>query len=111
MYSASKFVSLVKKLWISKWRNQCSYDHLPGADAEDYAKAILARRGYVPIYVGKETKRFEVPIKYLSSAAFQELLVWSQGDDLDAKIDGPIRIGCSSKSFKQALKDAKHHFI
>ncbi|KAK8556355.1 hypothetical protein V6N13_064392 [Hibiscus sabdariffa] len=112
MYSAPKFVSLVKKLWISKPK-QCSYDRLPGpgADTEDYAKTVMARRGYIVIYVRKETKRFEVPVKYLSSAAFQKLLSRSQGHDLDAKIDGPIRFGCTSESFKQVLKDAKHHFI
>ncbi|GMI92967.1 hypothetical protein HRI_002966000 [Hibiscus trionum] len=109
MYSASKFVSLVKKLWNNKPK-QCfyEYDRLPGTDVE----AVQAPRGYVAIYVGQEAKRFEVPIKYLSLAVFQELLIRSQGDDLDAKIDGPIRIAfCSSERFKQLLKDAKHHFI
>ncbi|KAE8673880.1 Cysteinyl-tRNA synthetase, class Ia family protein, ARATH isoform 1 [Hibiscus syriacus] len=109
MYSASEFVSLVKKrLWISKPKH-CSYDRLPESDTEeDDVDVVLARRAYVPVYVGEEAKRFEVPIKYLSRAAFQELLVRTQGDNgLDAKIDGPIRIACSCERFKQVLKDAK----
>ncbi|KAK8556354.1 hypothetical protein V6N13_064391 [Hibiscus sabdariffa] len=110
MYSTSKFVSLVKKLWMSKPK-QCSYDRLPGTDVEDDVKAVQTRRGYVAIYVGQEAKRFEVPIKYLSCVAFQELLNRSHADDLDAKIDGPITVVCSSEMFKKMLKEAKHHFI
>ncbi|KAK6266241.1 hypothetical protein QUC31_017078 [Theobroma cacao] len=61
------------------------------------------------MYVGEKAKRYEVPIRYLSSPAFQELLMRSQDDDLDTKIDGPITIACTSERFKQLLKVAKHH--
>ncbi|KAK8663468.1 hypothetical protein V6N13_083286 [Hibiscus sabdariffa] len=110
MHSTSKLVWLVKKLWISKPK-QSSYERLPGTDVEEEVKGVQTRRGYVAIYVGQEAKRFEVPIKYLSCAAFQELLIRSHADDLDAKIDGPITVACSSDMFKKMLKEAKHHFI
>ncbi|XWS22215.1 hypothetical protein CRYUN_Cryun29cG0015200 [Craigia yunnanensis] len=106
MYSASKIGSLIQKLGRSKPNN--SYNRL--VEAED-AKSLQARRGYVAMYVGKEAKRYEVPIKYLSSPAFQELLIRSQDDDLETKIDGPITIACTPKRFKQLLKVAKHQKI
>ncbi|KAK6255409.1 hypothetical protein SCA6_016714 [Theobroma cacao] len=96
--------SLVKKLGRSKPKPP--YGRL--AEAED-TTAVQARRGYVAMYVGEKAKRYEVPIRYLSSPAFQELLMRSQDDDLDTKIDGPITIACTSERFKQLLKVAKHH--
>ncbi|KAL4375915.1 hypothetical protein GQ457_02G042380 [Hibiscus cannabinus] len=102
MHSTSKLGWLVKKLWISKPK-QGSYERLRGTEV----KGVQSRRGYV----GQEAKRFEVPIKYLSCAAFQELLIRSHADDLDAKIDGPITVACSSHMFQKMLKEAKHHFI
>ncbi|KAK6266239.1 hypothetical protein QUC31_017076 [Theobroma cacao] len=104
MYSVSKMGSLVKKLGRSK--PKLSYSRLE--EAGD-TKAVKARRGYVAMYVGEKAKRYEVPIKYLSSPAFQELLMRSQDDDLDTKIDGPITIACTSKRFEQLLKVAKNH--
>ncbi|OMO87391.1 Auxin responsive SAUR protein [Corchorus olitorius] len=102
MYSASKICSLVKKLGQGKSKK--SYNRLD-------AKAIQCRRGYVVMYVGEEAKRYEVPIKFLSSLTFKEVLMQSQeDDDFDAKIDGPIMIRrCTSETFEQMLKDAKHH--
>ncbi|WRX20276.1 Small auxin-up RNA - like 10 [Theobroma cacao] len=95
--------SLVKKLGRSKPKPP--YGRL--AEAED-TTAVQARRGYVAMYVGEKAKRYEVPIKYLSSPAFQELLMRSQDDDLDTKIDGPITVACTSKMFEQLLNVAKH---
>ncbi|XVF37663.1 hypothetical protein REPUB_Repub20aG0028900 [Reevesia pubescens] len=107
MYSASKIGSLLKKLGQHS-RPKNSYNRL--TQAEEAAKAdVQARRGYVTMYVGEEAKRYEVPIKYLSSPAFQELLIRSQDDDLDNKIDGPITIPCTSQRFKELLKNAKKH--
>ncbi|XVE84496.1 hypothetical protein DITRI_Ditri17bG0018100 [Diplodiscus trichospermus] len=103
MYSASVIHSLFKKLVRSRARNSDNRIR----KAED-AKTLQARRGYVAMYVGEEAKRYEVPMKYLSSPVFQELLIRSQDDDLEAKIDGPITIDCTPEMFEQLLKVVRH---
>ncbi|CAK7341353.1 unnamed protein product [Dovyalis caffra] len=84
---------------------------------ERYSKGSLAaigkvktRRGYVAMYVGKEGKRYEVPVKYLSNPVFQELLRRSQHQDLDYKIEGAIRIPHSTAFFDQFLRIIKEYF-
>ncbi|XVF29401.1 hypothetical protein REPUB_Repub15cG0118000 [Reevesia pubescens] len=108
MYSASKIGSMIKKLGHHRHSSKPKkYSYTRLTEAED-AKAVEARRGYVPMYVGKEAKRYEVPIKYLSSPAFQELLIRSRDDDLETKIDGPISIACcTSQRFEQLLKEQR----
>ncbi|XVE84494.1 hypothetical protein DITRI_Ditri17bG0017900 [Diplodiscus trichospermus] len=104
MYSVSIIGSLLKKLGRSKPQNSDNEMR----EAEEHAKTLQARRGYVAMYVGDEAKRYEVPIKYLSSPLFRQLLIRSQDDDLEAKIDGPITIDCTPEMFKQLLKVVKH---
>ncbi|XVF29416.1 hypothetical protein REPUB_Repub15cG0119400 [Reevesia pubescens] len=110
MYSASKIGSMIKKLGHHRHSSKPKkYSYTRLTEAED-AKAVEAPRGYVPMYVGKEAKRYEVPIKYLSSPEFQELLIRSRDDDLETKIDGPISIACcTSQRFEQLLKVAKKY--
>ncbi|OMO78079.1 Auxin responsive SAUR protein [Corchorus capsularis] len=108
MYSASKICWLVKKLGHGG-KSKNSYNRLAPA-ADQYC-----RRGHVVMYVGEEGKRYQVPIKFLSCPSFikQVLMQSSQeedDDDLDPKIDGPIMIRhCTSETFEQILKAAKHH--
>ena len=45
----------------------------------------LTPLSYITLYVGEERKRYEVPAKYLSLPAFQELIVQLQADELEAK--------------------------
>lgn len=69
-----------------------------------------ARKGYVAIYVGEECKRYEVPLKYLSFPALQELIGKSlSGEDQihEPKIDGPITLACKVGAFDELLKLAK----
>ncbi|KAJ0089120.1 hypothetical protein Patl1_31523 [Pistacia atlantica] len=71
-------------------------------------KTVKIRRGYVGIYVGEEAKRYEVPVKYVSFPPFQELMKQSEDDELDFKIDGPIKLSCTPEIFEcQILKLAK----
>ncbi|CAK7341487.1 unnamed protein product [Dovyalis caffra] len=69
--------------------------------------SVKTRRGYVAMYVGKEGKRYEVPVKYLSNPVFQELLRRSQHQDLEYKIEGAIRIPHSTAFFDQFLRIMK----
>uniref|UniRef100_A0A7N2RB60 Uncharacterized protein n=1 Tax=Quercus lobata TaxID=97700 RepID=A0A7N2RB60_QUELO len=66
--------------------------------------------GYIGLYVGEERKRYEVLVKYLSLPAFEELIVQSQADELEAKIEGPIMLACKTEEFDQLLKLAKNAF-
>lgn len=73
------------------------------------AKAVrVSNSGHVPMYVGKEEKLYEVPVKFLSLRSFQELLEHSQTvvDDLDIKNDGPIVLTCSTDVFDRLLREA-----
>lgn len=67
----------------------------------------------MPIYVGKECKRFEVPVKFLSVPAFQKLVKKFVNDDdrLDPKIDGPLVLECGAEFFDLFLKLAKENLI
>lgn len=71
-------------------------------------KKNCASKGFVPIYVGEEGKKYEVPVKYLSTPAFQELITRFLDDDqVEPKINGPIVLVCRIESFDQFLKFAK----
>lgn len=99
-----KVCSLVSRHSISK--KSCCQRLL--VQVADNAKTVKIRRGYVGIYVGEEAKRYEVPVKYLLFPPFQELMKQSEDDELDFKIDGPIKLSCTPEIFEcQILKLAK----
>ncbi|EEF38358.1 auxin-induced protein 15A [Ricinus communis] len=72
------------------------------------AKPKLARKGHVAMYVGEEAKRYEVPVKFLSTELFASLIRLDQ-EDPDGKIEGPIKISCSTVIFERLLKLADMH--
>ncbi|KAL4606443.1 hypothetical protein ACB092_09G103300 [Castanea dentata] len=63
----------------------------------------LSRKGHVAVYVGKEKKRYELPVKYLSHPTIQDLIVQSQHGDLEPKIEGPIVLSCRTQFFDGLL--------
>jgi len=67
-------------------------------------------KGHVPMYVGKEEKLYEVPVKFLSLRSFQELMYQYHSqpvvDDLDFKNDGRIVLVCSTDVFDRLLSEA-----
>lgn len=71
------------------------------------AKGVQVPKGYVPVYVGKEEKMYEVPVKYLSLRSFQEVLAQSLPNELDNKNDGPIVLACTTEVFDRLLREAK----
>ncbi|KAJ0089121.1 hypothetical protein Patl1_31522 [Pistacia atlantica] len=72
-------------------------------------KMVQVPKGYLPIYVGEESTRYGVPVKYLSFSTFQELMIrHSQDhDELDTKIFGPIKLACTPEIFDQTLQLAR----
>ncbi|GLT55319.1 hypothetical protein SLA2020_284530 [Shorea laevis] len=69
--------------------------------------AVRVPKGHVALYVGKEKKRYEVPVKYLSLPSFEQLLAQSQPNELDIKNDGPIVLPCTIDTFNRLLWEAK----
>lgn len=74
------------------------------------ANAVRVPKGHVALYVGKEEKRYEVPVKYLSLRSFKELLAQSQPNELDIKNDGPIVLPCTTEAFNMLLREAKAYY-
>ncbi|KAJ9185679.1 hypothetical protein P3X46_005279 [Hevea brasiliensis] len=108
MYSTrnitEKFRSLLKKKYSSQIDSKSSYNCLaPTEQKNSNPKPRLARRGCVAVYVGEESKRYEVPLQYLSIRSFQELILQWEHDDLDTKIEGPIKLLCSTAFFEEQL--------
>ncbi|KAJ0113411.1 hypothetical protein Patl1_01011 [Pistacia atlantica] len=106
MFSAKSvrrnFCTLMKKLGLTDSKN--SYKKFATVEG---SRNIHGPRGYIVMYVGEELKRYQVPLKYLSLPKFQELIMQSQGDDLDVKVDGPITLACTTETFDKLLKLAK----
>ncbi|KAK9290824.1 hypothetical protein L1049_009002 [Liquidambar formosana] len=93
------------KLGLSHFRKY-SYKRIVGVEN---AKTVQVRKGFVPLYVGKEGKRYEVPVKYLSYPTFQALIRQSVADEREIKIEGPIVLPCKTEIFDQILKLAKEY--
>lgn len=71
------------------------------------SKSEKPKKGYVPLSVGEERKKYQVPLKYLSDPIIQLLIKKSQPDVFDAKIGGPLEIACTTDTFDQLLKILK----
>ncbi|KAM4070175.1 hypothetical protein ACB094_12G144700 [Castanea mollissima] len=92
----------MKKIGLNHCKN--SYNRI---DSTKSSKTRKVTKGYIGLYVGEEKKRYEIPVKYLSLPAIQELIVQSQADELEPKIQGPIMLACRTDEFDQLLKLAK----
>ena len=102
-FARRKISMLMKKLGLFS-HSKKSYNRI---DSTESSKTRKVLKGHIGMYVGEERKRYEVPVKYLSLPAFQELFVQSQEDELEAKIEGPIMLACKTEEFDQLLKLAK----
>lgn len=77
-----------------------------------HAKQILGRifpnataassvpRGHIPVYVGETKKRFVIPLQYLKSAAFQDLLSKAEEEFGFDHPMGGITIPCNEEIFR-----------
>ncbi|KAK7825377.1 auxin-induced protein 10a5 [Quercus suber] len=102
-FARRKISMLMKKLGLFS-HSKNSYNRIGSTESSKTRKVL---KGHIGMYVGEERKRYEVPVKYLSLPAFQELFVHLQEDELQAKIEGPIMLACKIEEFDQLLKLAK----
>ncbi|XP_074573631.1 auxin-responsive protein SAUR71-like [Curcuma longa] len=66
------------------------------------AAAAAAAEGHVPVYVGEEMERFEVPTRLLNRPAFVELLRLS-AQEYGYEQRGVLRIPCPAPLFRRLL--------
>ncbi|KAK9289344.1 hypothetical protein L1049_007499 [Liquidambar formosana] len=66
----------------------------------------LAPSGFIPIYVGEESRRYVVPVACLSCTMFQALLHQFR-EEIQASIAGPIKLPCSPQMFEWVLKSCQ----
>lgn len=99
----AKFGYLVKKL-----SNRRGYEQgFRKTDSEKKkTKKAATPGGFVPVYVGEEHRRYEVPLKCLNSFRFQAFLNQHE-EDILASRDEPITLLCSTHVFETILALAK----
>ncbi|XVE80977.1 hypothetical protein DITRI_Ditri15bG0025200 [Diplodiscus trichospermus] len=107
MNLASKIGSFFSKIRrSSKLKHNFLYNRLVDqSDNGVVVKAIdKAPRIYVSVYVGKEAKRYDVPLRYLSLPRFRLMVMRSHGNDLDINLDRPIIVDCTPEFFELLLE-------
>ncbi|KAI4323765.1 hypothetical protein L6164_023346 [Bauhinia variegata] len=78
---------------------------LPGIRRASFAatqaasKSVEVPKGYIAVYVGKEMKRFMVPISYLNHSSFQELLSQAEEEFGYDHPMGGLTIPCREQVF------------
>ncbi|XP_021602266.1 auxin-induced protein 6B [Manihot esculenta] len=110
MSSSSSRASSRKMNYLSKILGQgyaikSSFSYkLLSSSTDQKVKTPQVRKGYVAIYVGDESKRYQVPVENLKFPALRELIKQSQNGDLDSKINGPIVLTCTTDKFDETCK-------
>jgi SAUR family protein len=94
---------------INKFHSKNTYKELYRKDEKAKTNKV-SRKGHVALYVGKGKKRYEVPVKYLSHPSIQKLIILSQHDELETKIDGPIELACTTQFFEELLILVKKYY-
>ena len=107
MYCSCTFVRRKISMFMKKKSLNHSKNSYNRIDSTKSSKTRKVPKGYIGLYVGEKKKRYEIPVKYLSLPAFQELIVQSQADELEPKKQGPIMLACRTEEFDQLLKLAK----
>ncbi|OVA13688.1 Auxin-induced protein [Macleaya cordata] len=100
-----KIFSLKKKLS----RENCNHYVLMSTDGtRTYHDDSMVPKGFLPVYIGEERKRYVVPLEYLLSPKFQVfLLEQSDQDEFDIKFQGPIMLHCTTEAFERVLRLVK----
>lgn len=96
-FSLKKIGSLIRKISAGS--------HSKKPMVSEKTKIVQVPKGYLPVYVGEESTRYEVPVKYLSFSTFQELMIQQSQDhdELDTKILGPMKLACTPEIFDQTV--------
>ncbi|KAH0460426.1 hypothetical protein IEQ34_011089 [Dendrobium chrysotoxum] len=77
----------------------CSHSPEPAPDVP---------RGYLPVYVGQEKRRFVIPMTYLSSPVFKLLLEKAE-EEFGFDHDGALTLPCEIEVFKYILQVMQQH--
>uniref|UniRef100_A0A2N9HW13 Uncharacterized protein n=1 Tax=Fagus sylvatica TaxID=28930 RepID=A0A2N9HW13_FAGSY len=80
--SYSEIIRRNINLIINKFHSKNTYKELHRKDEKAKTNKV-SRKGHVALYVGKEKKRYEVPVKYLLHPSIQKLMIRSQHDGGD----------------------------
>ncbi|XP_043687884.1 uncharacterized protein LOC122639120 [Telopea speciosissima] len=98
--------SVMEKLMSLYSHDNTSYQRITN-QKKDKELCVSVPKGCLPIYVGKESKRYFIPLKLLADPEFQELLKQSYGEELEPEIEGAIKLSCTIQRFEQVLKQLK----
>ncbi|KAL6138199.1 hypothetical protein ACLB2K_063484 [Fragaria x ananassa] len=98
--------SLINKLGRS--HSNKSYEHLVHED-DRHVERSKKKHGSTPkvcidLFVGKEEKKYPVPLKYFTHPKLQELIKEYQEPVFDPRFDEPIMVECSTETFEQLLR-------
>ncbi|GMY25678.1 auxin-responsive protein saur50 [Fagus crenata] len=107
--SYSEIIRRNINLIINKFHSKNTYKELHRKDEKAKTNKV-SRKGHVALYVGKEKKRYEVPVKYLLHPSIQKLMIRSQHGELETKIDGPIELACTTQFFEDLLILVKEYY-
>ncbi|KAL5201079.1 hypothetical protein ABZP36_035433 [Zizania latifolia] len=65
-------------------------------------------RGYCPVYVGPEQRRFVIPTRYLGHPVFRLLLEKAE-EEFGFRHEGALAIPCETETFKYILQCVERH--
>lgn len=65
-------------------------------------------RGYCPVYVGMEQRRFVIPTSYLGHPVFRLLLEKAE-EEFGFRQEGALAIPCETEAFKYILQCVERH--
>ncbi|CAN6204553.1 unnamed protein product [Urochloa humidicola] len=80
----------------------CGGGHSPEAPPPDVP------RGYCPVYVGPEQRRFVIPTRYLAHPVFRLLLEKAE-EEFGFRHEGALAIPCETEAFKYILQCVERH--
>lgn len=109
-FSSSKFSresSSQRSIWSSSCRSlESTSDVANYNDSEDdecrSSPPDDVPAGYLPVYAGKDRRRFVIPTAYLSNRIFRALLARSE-EEYGLRCEGGLRIACNPDVFEHFL--------
>ncbi|CAJ1933927.1 unnamed protein product [Sphenostylis stenocarpa] len=106
MISAKRLIEMARK-WqkmAAGKRKRISY---PRHHNLDHARSSTANKGHFVVYT-VDHKRFVVPLKYLSTNVFRELLNWSE-EEFGLPSNGPITLPCDRAFLEYVISLIREH--
>ncbi|KAK7258102.1 hypothetical protein RIF29_32552 [Crotalaria pallida] len=102
MISAKRLITMARK-----WQKMAAGNRKTISYKVDHRHSPEANKGHFVVY-SMDHKRFEVPLKYLSTNVFRELLKWSE-EEFGLPANGPIMLPCDSVSLEYVISLVQEH--